>query len=157
MWSISFGNALLNPESSFPFRIAEPNDEIAPRPVIPSHSASRELQCAISACNPTPRRGRSHRTLFDNSDKSGAHGEISVTNFKNKARKFAAAALSISGPSADIYLASLFPTNPLTLEVVNQPFTMSCQRSSCVEFSQRSNADVGSNSSSRSTVTRPQI
>ena len=154
MWSTVLGRSSLIDERSSPFKNSIPNFEIAPCPVIPSHSASRSVHSANSSCRDEFRRtGARHRSNSLKLLHSGAISGFSRSKSRVRARTRAAFTRSSSGPSAATFFASARPTNPLTREVINHCEASCCQRSDGDCMSQISNLLLGSIRSSASTLT----
>ena len=118
-----------------------PNVEIAPCPVIPSHSASRTFHSIKSLF---ARCGFHHLTIFCKTPRSGeicgvSSNTLSVVRLINETP-----ARSNSGPRGAIFLSDALPIKPLTLEVSSHKTTREYQRSSAGFVNQISKAEVGS-------------
>ena len=144
IWSTVLGRSSFIGFKSPDSKNLMPYVEIAPCPVIPSHSASRRLHVANSSCNDEFRRTGARQSSNSIMEvRLGATVKFSPRILRVKARTRAALTRSSSGPKAATFLVSARPTRPLTREVVNHADAKACQRSAGVCISQTSNLLLG--------------
>ena len=118
-----------------------PNVEIAPCPVMPSHSASRIFHSIKSLF---ARWGFHHLTIFCKTVRSGEICGSSNSTFSVVLLISETPARSNSGPRGAIFLSDPRPTKPLTRDVSSHKTTREYQRSSAGFVNQISKAEVGS-------------